>query len=255
MIFFSELRRRNPPLYWFGLFNIAVGIICILLQFADNEQLLGINRWVKPMKFYLSVGIMALSMGWLMYYLDNRRKIKWYSAVIIVTMFFENGLIIMQAIRHTTSHFNVLHGGFDAGVFSLMGILITIFIIVCVLIAISFFRQKQFTISVAYLWGIRLGLVLFIFFSLEGGVMVGLLKHTIGAADGGNGLPLVNWSRQYGDLRIAHFAGIHALQLLPLLGYYVAKTKKQMLWITAIYFILVMALFYQAMQGIPLFFK
>jgi hypothetical protein len=103
-------------------------------------------------------------------------------------------------------------------------------------------------------WGIRLGLLLFIIFSLEGGLMVGLLKHTVGGPDGEPGLPLVNWSTEYGDLRIAHFIGIHSLQVLPLFGHYISKTKMQTILFSAAYFLLASALFLQAMKGIPLFF-
>ena len=84
--------------------------------------------------------------------------------------------------------------------------------------------------------------------------MVGLLKHTVGGPDGGPGLPVVNWSTQYGDLRIAHFIGIHSLQVLPLFGNYFAKTKKQTIIFSVVYFLLASALFLQAMKGIPLFF-
>jgi len=251
MNFFTELKRRNALLFWFGLFNLAVAIICLILMPTEETRILGVNRWLKPFKFYSSVGIMILTIGWLMYYLSDQKKVKRRSWIIVITMFFENGLIMMQAIRNTTSHFNST-SVFNGIIFNIMGLLIVTFTVIVILICISFFKQKLFSIPMAYVWGIRLGLLFFIIFSLEGGVMVGLLRHTIGAADGGAGLPLVNWSSEHGDLRIAHFLGIHSLQVLPLFGNYISKTKNQTITFAAIYFILCVALFLQALNGIPL---
>jgi len=252
MNFLLQLKQRNHLLYWFGWFNMFGGLACIAGMYLDDKQLVGVSRWLKPMKFYLSVGLMVWTMGWLLHYLSNARKVRQYSGLIAFTMFFENGLILLQAFRATTSHFNIKTPT-DTMIFNFMGIFILIFIITCILICIAFFRQKRFNISPSYVWGIRLGLLFFILFSLEGGMMLGLMRHTVGAADGTPGIPLFNWSKQYGDLRIAHFFGIHSLQLLPLAGYYIMKSKQQVFIAAAIYFIIVMVFMVQAFRGIPLF--
>jgi hypothetical protein len=196
---------------------------------------------------------MMLTMGWLIYYLNDAKKIKRYSWWIVITMFFENGLILTQAVRKTTSHFNTT-SPLNGIIFQAMGMLIATFTIIVILICIAFFRQKQFSIPPAYVWGIRLGLLFFIIFSLEGGMMVGLLKHTVGGPEGGPGLPLVNWSKEHGDLRIAHFIGLHSLQVLPLFGNYIATTKTQTILFSLVYFLVASILFLQAIKGIPLFF-
>src|SRR4030095_15887749 len=152
--------------------------VCLVLITLEETQILGVNRWLKPFKFYASVGIMVLTMDWLLYYLNSAKKIKRYSWLIFISMLFENGLILTQAIRNTTSHFNVT-STLDGIIFNLMGMFILVFTITIILVCISFFKQKQFSIPAAYVWGVRLAILFFLFFSLEGGMMLGLLKHTV----------------------------------------------------------------------------
>ncbi len=251
MNFLNELRRRNPLLYWFGWYNLLVGIICLLLIFFDDTQLLGVSRWVKPMKFFLSVALMVWTMGWLLHYLDAKKKIRFISWVIVVSMFIENAVIMLQSARGQQSHYNVT-SALNGILFSIMGVFILIFTLGIIYAIVLYFRQKTFSIPEDYLWGIRLGLILFLIFSVEGGLMISQLSHTIGAKDGSPGLPLVNWSTDYGDLRIAHFIGMHALQVLPLSAHLIFKTKKQVMIFAAVYFILALLILVQALRGQPL---
>jgi hypothetical protein len=249
--FLAELKNRNATLYWFGLYNFTVAIICIILMQFDSMQILAVSRWLKPMKFFFSVFIMAWTMGWLLYYLNYKKSIRTISWFIVVTMFIENFIILLQSIRGERSHFNVQNST-NGMLFSIMGITILVFSFTVIYAARLFFRQKEFSISRSYLWGIRMGLIFFIIFSFEAGLMLSRMSHTVGAPDGGPGLPVINWSKQFGDLRIAHFFGMHSLQLLPLAGYFIFKKPVSVFILGMIYFLLVTATLVMALKGLPL---
>ena len=120
-------------------------------------------------------------------------------------------------------------------------------------ITIPFFTNSFPDLPPAYVWGIRLGILIFVIFSLQGFAMGARLTHTIGGADGSAGIPLTNWSKTYGDLRIAHFLGMHALQVIPILSYYVVQNVKVVVVVAIIYGLMTAAIFVQALQGKPLF--
>lgn len=88
-----------------------------------------------------------------------------------------------------------------------------------------------------------------------------LILLFFGAADGGRGLPLVNWSVTDGDLRAAHFIGLHALQAIPLAALFFQFLREKFalpaptIWTTAfalVYFSAFSFVFVQALLGQPL---
>ena len=105
--------------------------------------------------------------------------------------------------------------------------------------------------------GIRLGIVLVLLSSFQGFQIVGNKGHTVGGSDGGPGLPILRWSTLVGDLRVAHFIGMHGIQILPILGHLLSRTDRQAGTATvAAVFAAISALFFwtlrQAWAGKPL---
>ena len=252
MNFINELRRRNPVFFWYGALNFAGAAVCIFLIQTTEIRVNNINAFIKPLKFYLSIAIFCWTMGWLLHYLQRPSKVRAYNIMAVIVFTFEIFVITWQAANGRLSHFNndtVLY----AWLFRLMGMAIVFLTFWTGYIGILFFKKKDWTLPMPLVWGIRLGILCFVFFALEGGVMAALLRHTVGGDDGGKGLPLINWNKEHGDLRIAHFLGMHSLQIFPLFGYYIATSSKTTITFAAFYVGLVVAVLVQALMGLPLF--
>ena len=257
---FGELHRRNRVLALLGWLHLLALAVVLCVSFFDTRTILGLNPWVKPAKFLVSITAYVWTLAWVSRYVSAYRRsvrlVSWGTAVVFVG---EMVCIITQATRGTTSHFNI-QSPFDGAVFNLMGFLITVNTFLVLLMLLLFLHPSERP-APAYLWGIRLGLLLFFLGSIEGAAMIANGAHTIGAPDGGPGLPLVNWSTRSGDLRVAHFLSFHALQLLPLAGFLLSRYKSHwperrqiacVLTLALVYTAGVSLVFWQALAGRPL---
>ena len=119
-------------------------------------------------------------------------------------------------------------------------------------IGLLFFLQSFPNLPSYYVWSIRLGILIFVIFSFEGGLMGSRMNHSVGAINDNSSLWLVGWSKTVGDLRVSHFIGMHALQLLPLLSFYVFKNTKITIIISIFYGLLATSTLVQALNGKPL---
>lgn len=248
----NTLKTRNELLFYTGAVYAIMAVVCLVLIITTNNQVLGINAFIKPMKFYVSSVIYTFTMAWILYYLNESKLVAAFSWTLIVTLTFENIYISYKAFIGQQSHFNI-STSLNSAMFSLMAVAITIITLFTAYIAVVFFTKDFPALSNSYVWGIRLGLVLFVVFAFEGFVMGAKLSHTVGAPDGGAGLPVTNWSKQHGDLRIAHFLGMHALQILPLIGYYLTNNAKITISMGVLYFLVTTAILIQALNGKSLF--
>ncbi|MBP6694113.1 MAG: hypothetical protein KA161_03235 [Saprospiraceae bacterium] len=78
------------------------------------------------------------------------------------------------------------------------------------------------------------------------------LNHSVGALNDNSNLFVLGWSKTEGDLRISHFMGMHALQVLPVLSYFILKNTKWTIGLSLVYGLLAVLTLVQALQGRPL---
>jgi hypothetical protein len=229
----DRLWQASPPLTVVGaLMLVAAGASCVGML-VDPRVISGAPAWLKPFKFAVSTSIYSLTLAWIFGWLSNwprlRRVVGWTTAIVFV---LEVALIDLQAWRGTTSHFNVSTAA-NAVIFFAMGVAILVQTLVSVGVAVALWRERF--IDRALGWALRLGMTLTIVGAMTGPLMTRPTAaqladaragnrmtisgaHSVGGPDGGPGVPVTGWSREHGDLRVAHFVGLHAIQALALVA-------------------------------------
>ncbi|TXR56507.1 hypothetical protein [Quadrisphaera setariae] len=221
----SALRRS--PLLWVAAAMLLLAVPTAVLAVADPVQLTGVNGWAKPLKFELSIALYAVTLAWLLTRLQRGRRLAGaLAAVAGALLVVEMVIILGAAALGTTSHFNVSTPA-HAAAFAVMGVSIAAVWLITAVVGVLLWRNPSG--DAAFDLAVRAGVVI----ALAGMAVAFLMTsptsaqladfrgisgaHTVGASDGGPGLPLLGWSTVAGDLRVPHFVGMHALQVLPLL--------------------------------------
>lgn len=251
MIFLEELKTRNEILFYYGSLCLALAVVFLILTKTTTTQVYGVNAWYKPFKFAFSTFLFAWAMAWYCYYLADF-NIQLFNWSIILLLGFEIVYIAFMAGRGQVSHYNI-SSPFYATMFSLMALAATLATLHTAYVGFLFFTQSFPNLPDYYLWAIRLSILIFVIFAFEGFAMGSRLSHSVGAVNDNSNWFIVGWSKTVGDLRIAHFVGMHALQVLPVLSFYVLKNTKATIIISILYGLLATVTLIQALQGKPLF--
>jgi hypothetical protein len=221
----GELFDRNRLLFVVTCFNVVLALCFTALMAVDSRTILGRNVWTKPWKFATSIAIFTATMAWILPSLSlTERRERLVTYIIGGAMTIEIVLISTQAARGVASHFNN-STPLDSTIFAVMGVTITISSIAVAYVLWRIVRTPP-DLTRAYLRSIQVGMFVFVLASFQGWLMVSYDGHSVGVAAESAGLPLFNWKVTGGDLRIAHFIGLHALQVLPLTGYVVARSNR-----------------------------
>lgn len=243
--------------------SLAILIVCLAAGAVDARLLDGVGVWAKPIKFASSFVVLFATIAWL----DARMSVSWRDgwilrttlAVMGTSMVAEMGYIIFQAAQAEASHFNYAtpFHTFMYTVVMFFGALALVAGIGIYGVAAARDAEADLTpgLRAGVVWGFGLSFILTV---IVAGYLGGQPGHSVGTpSPDAATIPLLGWSAEVGDLRPAHFLSLHAMQALPLLGWFLdrglpARAKTGVAIGAAVYMAATFGLFAQALAGYPL---
>jgi hypothetical protein len=268
----SRLWRSDRTLTATALLMLGALAVFLAGVAIDPRVITGAPAWLKPAKFAISTAIYMFTLAWVFTYLSEWPRLRRVVGRVTGGIFIlEVAIIALQAWRGTTSHFN-FSTPLNSALFAVMGSAIVVQTILSAFVAVALWRQRFQDRALG--WALRLGMVITIAGASTGGLMTRptdaqleqmktthrpstvIGAHTVGAPDGGAGLPGTGWSVQHGDIRVGHFIGLHALQALPLMAWLlrrrrIAESRRARLMVVAggSYSTIFLILIWQALRG------
>jgi hypothetical protein len=213
----DDMRAGSRPVWWTVIAFAALALVCVALQQADDRLIHGVNVWLKPAKFFASLAIQFGTVAWALAMLPAAerasRSVRWSMIVMIGWGWLEMAYVVFRASRAEASHFNN-EGAFAQIAYSVMGFGAVSMTVIAAFIGIKLWKHRRNGLwteaaSVGLVVGAVLGTLAGAYVSAQTGHSVG------GEVTDASGTGLFAWSTTGGDLRIAHFVGLHAAQIVP----------------------------------------
>lgn len=218
----TRIGSTASPLLWrSALIFLALFILLYAGTFIDDRLFNGVSVWEKPAKFFLSLSLqmatLALGLSLLPAHERQAPAIRIASVIFLAAAIGEMIYIAFRAARGEASHFNETTT-IAWLLYLLMGIGAVTLAATTSFLGWRILRKAPFSpLAFATGLGFILGGLLAAIF---GGYLSGNGGHWVGGdLTDATGLPFFHWSTTGGDLRVAHFFGLHIMQALPVLGF------------------------------------
>ncbi|MEM6474819.1 MAG: hypothetical protein AAF687_01490 [Pseudomonadota bacterium] len=252
----DHVTRLNLTL---AIFMFASFIVFIPAWLLDTRMLDSAAVWTKPQKFNISLGLHFLTIAVLLQLVP--RDVRSGPVLLIFSYLAAGALLIeffwvsLQAAQAKRSHFN-FDSQFEALMYALMGLGAFLLMTIALALAVQIWRKGDR--SRRGLWlGSIVGLTIAFFTTLYFGFTMSSTSRYVGAPleGGGATVPFFGWSREYGDLRPAHFVSLHMMQTVPFVGWLADRYGWNVLLVvggvTLAQGAIATALFFQALAGQP----
>ena len=255
--------RQEPVLVAFAILMTAMMLPTFVAFLYETRTFNGINVWIKPLKFMSSVAIFLFTMALFFPFLDAtdraRKSVRVMIWLICTIFLLEILYITYRASLAEASHFNRATIR-DEIYYALMGAGILAATVMSGWFGWLMLRAKDKIANADLRFAIALGLIAgCILGSATGAYMSQGTSHWVGGVpNDAGGSFFFGWSRTGGDLRVAHFIGLHAMQAIPLAGwlatrYVPAQARNVVIGATVLFTAATITTFAQALMGKPLF--
>ena len=248
----DTLRQASPLLWRTSIAFLALFALAAILSQIDPRLFNGISVWIKPAKFFLSLAVHMLTVSWALTLLPDAVRAgpvtRGAIGVLVAMAIFEMAYIALQAARGEASHFNS-SSVMAQMIYTAMGIGAVLIMVSTAIIGLQILRSGPRTL-LARSFGVSfiLAALLTVWVGLTLG---GMGSHWIGGDQtDATGLPLVGWSTTGGDLRPAHFMGLHIMQAMPLVA--LAGSRALVAITGVVVLVATIAAYALALSGIPL---
>lgn len=261
-VWFASARRLAPWLWWWAMVMLAASLITTVMALVDPRTFNGVSLWLKPWKFQFSLAIHLMTLALFAVPLAGApgfaQSLRRMSFVAVIAGVFEVAYIAWRASRGEASHFNI--GTPLAGaMYTLMGLGAVALTGCAGWLGWRVLRAPRSGLSPLLRQGVGWGLILgCVLGTLSGAYVSGQTGHWVGGTPSdAASVTLVGWSRDGGDLRVAHFFGLHAMQILPLAAWALDRTVSGAValrawwWFAGIYVAWTAFTFVQAVLGRP----
>ncbi|MFC4534920.1 hypothetical protein [Sphaerisporangium dianthi] len=242
-----SLRRWHRPLMVSVLLFVALMLISATGMILDDRLLQDESVWLKPMKFGFAFAMYCGTLAWLLTQLTKGRRLGWWLGTVFAAgAVVELAAIALQAGRGTFSHFNAGTDPITLALAPIFSVGVGALFICNVVIAVLVLRRRDAdpALARAMRWGVWLavlGTVVPIFYLVTGiyprtvtdanGTQIQMYQgHGVGDPDG-HGMPITNWSVTGGDWRVAHFVGLHGIQVLLLIAALLVVLSARVVWL------------------------
>lgn len=249
-VLFDRTRDGSRGLWISAVAMTLLAAVCAGLQLVDARMVGDANTWHKPAKFFFSVAVHFATVSFGISLLPaaerGRKMLRTFTALLIFSGWAEMGYIVFRAARAEASHFNESTLAAQIA-YPLMGVGALTMTAAAFYVGWRLWKYRRSNLMTeATAIGLMLGAMLG---ALAGGYMSAQNGHSVGGMPG-TGVGFFGWSTSGGDLRIAHFIGLHAMQLVPLAAF--SGRRGTVLGVAAFCIVASLAAFLQAVAGMPL---